>query len=349
MGIEWSQFIPPCIVVFVSGIASFIKTATEYVVDKVTEWTHYQVFFDIEKNPRCKLAIFEEIRSRGLLNVRGKIEIEDNGCADPGLVVQEGIYCWKDDTAGYIKVEVTKTRIIARAISVPWFRTITSGEELNEAVANIYKKHNQSDCISMFYGIDKGKWMPTKIRPPRKFDKLKTTVDMDKVMQDVKQFKESSAEYEAKGYIHKRCYLLYGPPGTGKSTIPEMIMEKYGGALYNICLNSSGMDDGTLVNLISQVPSNSIIMFDEMEKQWDAIQHNKRVNVTMGGILSAIDGPQRLSQGTIVIMTCNDISVFKNDHFSQLTRSGRMEKFQMKEKLDQDMMDIVMKEGKKNE
>ena len=44
-----------------------------------------------------------------------------------------------------------------------------------------------------------------------------------------------------------------------------------------------------------------------------------------GGILTAIDGPQRLSHGTIVIMTSNDIYEFTDSFKEALFRKGRVD------------------------
>ena len=44
-----------------------------------------------------------------------------------------------------------------------------------------------------------------------------------------------------------------------------------------------------------------------------------------GGILTAIDGPQRLSHGTIVIMTSNDIYEFTDNFKEALFRKGRVD------------------------
>ena len=56
----------------------------------------------------------------------------------------------------------------------------------------------------------------------------------------------------------------------------------------------------------------SIIMIYQIDKQVEALQKNKVACVTSGCLLSAFDGPQKLSKGTIIILSANEIVYLLN-------------------------------------
>src|SRR5581483_6355315 len=94
-----------------------------------------------------------------------------------------------------------------------------------------------------------------------------------------------------------------------KSAIPEVLAEKYGMSVYMVNLNSYDMSDAVLINLVANVPPNSIILFDEFDKQYEEILANHDIRISKNGILTAIDGPHRTSHGTLVIVAVNDATV----------------------------------------
>jgi hypothetical protein len=85
------------------------------------------------------------------------------------------------------------------------------------------------------------------------------------------------------------------------------------------------MTDTVLTNLVSSVPPYSVIVFDEMDKQYPTAKKNPNINLSDGGILTAIDGVQRLSYATIVIMIVNDINLLDITFRNQLLRHGRID------------------------
>nr|QZX43484.2 AAA family ATPase [Mimivirus sp.] len=131
-------------------------------------------------------------------------------------------------------------------------------------------------------------------------------MEMQQVLSDVHKFKISQDIYQKYGVNYRRGYLLYGPSGTGKTTIIEIVAKTYNMEFYSVNLNSDNMNDTILVNLISKIPPNSIISFEEIDKQIETLDKNNNRKISVGGILTALDGPQRLSHGTIVIMTANN-------------------------------------------
>jgi len=53
------------------------------------------------------------------------------------------------------------------------------------------------------------------------------------------------------------------------------------------------------------VPLHFIIYIEEIDKQLATLMENNRIKISIGGLLTALDGSQRLSDGTIIILTSN--------------------------------------------
>jgi SpoVK/Ycf46/Vps4 family AAA+-type ATPase len=151
---------------------------------------------------------------------------------------------------------------------------------------------------------------------------------MQLFLNDVDNFFTSKEEkaYQQHSRPYKKGYLIEGAPGTGKTTVIEAVAMIHNMSIYMVNLNSAEMTDSVLINLIANVPPRSLIVFDEMDKQYEAIQKNQNIHLSTGGILNALDGPQRLSHGTIVVMIVNNLNKFDDDFRIPLLRPGRIDK-----------------------
>ena len=87
------------------------------------------------------------------------------------------------------------------------------------------------------------------------------------------------------------------------------------------------MTDNELARLVAAVPTDGILLIDEFDKQLKAMRSNRRVALTMGGLNSAIDGAQRMSFGSIVIIISNaDPATYLSTHeYAELCRPGRID------------------------
>lgn len=198
--------------------------------------------------------------------------------------------------------------------------------EIKKLIDNVYSKYTAPTNLTMNYISNQGKWIPIS-RRPISFQTKNLTPEMNNTIQDLNMFVNSENNYNAKGYPYRRGYLLYGKPGTGKSTIIQIAAKEHNRSVYMINLNAKDMTDEIIINLILTVPPYSIIVFDEIDKQFDTLQSNKNNMISSGGILSAIDGPIRLSHGTIVIMTANRKKILPSfDNMNALLRPGRIDK-----------------------
>ncbi len=211
--------------------------------------------------------------------------------------------------------------------------TLSTPEALRSCFDAIYKKFNSADTSIIYFISDGAKWGSPLHRRPRSSSNL--TNCMQTVLDDVADFQNSADQYSLNSYPYRKGYLVHGPPGTGKSSIVEMIAKSYNMQVYSIQLNNVGMNDASLIKLCASVPINSIIVFDEIDKQYESIINNDRVHVSTSGLLCALDGVPKLPYGTIVIMTCNSLEGFQTDFLSQLTRRGRIDcTFELSQKFE---------------
>lgn len=188
---------------------------------------------------------------------------------------------------------------------------------------NINKKYNSPDVSRTFYMMKENNWFPT-FRRPLNITNINLSDDMRSIVADVDTFLTQEEEYLNKGYAYKKGYLLEGPTGCGKTKTIEYISAKHNRPIYLCNINSENFDDTLLINLLSTVPPKSLIVFEEFEKQIRNIDNDSKV--TYAGILSSLDGPQRLNHGVIVLLTANDTSDIPNELKVPLLRPGRIDK-----------------------
>ncbi len=199
-------------------------------------------------------------------------------------------------------------------------------DRLKNFLNEIYERCCSSEDVICYYTVSDNNWSCPEMRKPRDISKLTFNTEANNFLADVDQFMTSEQDYKTKGQPYRRGYLLHGITGGGKSTMIEVVSVKYNYSVYLLQLNSYKMTDGQLVNLVNSIPENSIIVLEELDRQLQTLEKNARNMVSIGGILTALDGPQRLSSGTIVIITTNDMDYVKNKFEGALLRSGRIDK-----------------------
>jgi hypothetical protein len=189
---------------------------------------------------------------------------------------------------------------------------------LKNCVKHLYNMYCKPEDRLFLYTIANGEWNPIT-RKPRIF---KNVEHLDSIMDYIGTFMNNEGKYKNEGYSYRLGILVRGPSGTRKSTIPEMVSMNYDMPIYMVNINDGKhITPASLIKLVSQVPERSIIVFDEIDKQLK--EHHNTMGI-YSGILSAIDGPQRLSYGSIVIFTTN--SSLDPKLTENLIRPGRVDK-----------------------
>lgn len=128
--------------------------------------------------------------------------------------------------------------------------------------------------------------------------------------------------YQAHGIPYRRSYLFHGVPGTGKTSLVSALAGKYG---RNVCFlqpSHPQMTDDGLKSAVQRVPSDSFIVFEDIDSLFDKQRNNKIPNssLTFSGMLNALDGVGA-PKGQIFILTTN----FREQLDSALIRNGRVD------------------------
>lgn len=144
------------------------------------------------------------------------------------------------------------------------------------------------------------------------------------VIDDVKNFvsEDTKKLYNRLGITYKKCYLFEGPPGTGKSSMIYGIASKFGYDIAYLNINDE-LKSNSLIESIRKIPDNSLLVIEDIDAIFDK-REKKEVcqKVTFSGLLNAIDGVIKPSEGSIIIFTTN----YKDKLDEALKRPGRIDK-----------------------
>lgn len=133
---------------------------------------------------------------------------------------------------------------------------------------------------------------------------------IEEILKDIRKFQASSEWYNHLGVPHRRGYLFHGPPGGGKTSLVLGIASALGMNVNVINLASPGLNDDRLVDLLSQVGSDTIVLIEDIDCAFvkrDTGQDRKGrldVGLTFSGLLNALDGIVA-QEGRIIFMTTN--------------------------------------------
>ncbi|AYV85551.1 MAG: AAA family ATPase [Satyrvirus sp.] len=299
----------------IAGFAAEFNTRIKYIFKFINDQYSYCATI---KGEKCIYALKNEIMN----HYKNKLV---------GSIVEDGVDGpeYKLDNTTYILLHNGKNVYISLyddKIEM-WIHTLSSGDSsfLKSYLDEIYDKHIQIDNPLIFYTPKDDQWGYPIFRRPLTIKPSIITPSMATLLADVKDFIESEDLFKRNGMPFRKGYLVEGETGTGKSLITEIIATKYN---MNICLlnlNVNNYDDNVLLNLFINVKPRSLIVVDELEKQYTAIKSNSTIHISDAGILSALDGPARLSHGTIVVLTANDITKIPKDFRDFLLRKGRID------------------------
>lgn len=111
--------------------------------------------------------------------------------------------------------------------------------------------------------------------------------------------------YNSLGIPYSQTYLFYGVPGTGKTSLTFTLASELSMNMATINFTDQDMDDDELQKAIYRLPSNTILLLEDVDALFDHRDHKENgVRITFSGFLNALDGVVK-ADGLIVIMTTN--------------------------------------------
>lgn len=140
---------------------------------------------------------------------------------------------------------------------------------------------------------------------------------------DIRKFLSDQSEvlYKNTGIPFKRCFLFYGLPGTGKTSLVRAMASLF---CKNICilkLKSQFLNDHSLYNLAQTIPSDSILLIDDIDSAFSSDNNPMCERVSLAGLLDLLDGISSYNK-QLIFITCNQTNVFNKI----LMRPGRIDK-----------------------
>jgi hypothetical protein len=174
--------------------------------------------------------------------------------------------------------------------------------------------HNKSITWSQVHGRISGRSINSVYLPEKqKKEILDTITDFYNP--------ENIAFYKEHGINHKKILLFYGLPGTGKTSMIKALANYYEMNIATIKLSEVKLSDNNLVDAMSAIPENTILVLEEIDACFGEERMSKNHNtVTLGALLDTLDGAIEYTN-QLIIMTTNHKE--KLDH--ALIRNGRVD------------------------
>lgn len=142
---------------------------------------------------------------------------------------------------------------------------------------------------------------------------------------DIDKYFEHKEKLKKIGLSGKRGYALTSSAGTGKTSLVAYIAFKYKMNLAVINLNT--VSDDSLIEAMHYLPKNSILLLDDFDcgggnkNREDSNSSSSMMNVTLSGVLNALDGIQ--TQGDRITFLCTNFIANIDD---AILRPGRCDK-----------------------
>ena len=195
-------------------------------------------------------------------------------------------------------------------------------EKITEAVYG--QERRPSFYIPASWGND---WHRRRDLPSRDTNTVILPGDqMQRIIDDLDEFRSAERTYSALGLPYHRGYLLYGPPGTGKTSVARAVASNFKMDVYYLPL-SDLKSDNQLMALVAGVQPGSMLLLEDIDvlkaaqdRELDPTAGDRQEKVSLSGLLNALDG-LATPHGLVVFMTTNHES-----HLDPaLIREGRVD------------------------
>ena len=125
------------------------------------------------------------------------------------------------------------------------------------------------------------------------------------VIDEIKNFYNSDKTfYENMSIPQRKVFLFWGIPGTGKTTFIRAIASHFNKHIA-IVKNTHDIDDASLENMLEELPSNSIILFEDIDSLFQGRDNIANTHLTFSGLLNFLDGIIDYDKLLIFITTNN--------------------------------------------
>jgi len=244
-------------------------------------------------------------------------------------------YAGRPFQVSFTRTENTKERTARRMESLT-FRTVGRKQAfLRQFVDDVVRSHNKRRGVqSWLYTYNDG-WDYSENYTARLLDSVVLQPgDKECLVDDIGRFRRSKQRYTRLGVPYHRGYLLYGPPGTGKTSLVSAVAAHFGLSVY--CVNLTEFNDRSLMAAVSQVPKESILLFEDIDcmkggqkrelasssDKQDGKREKESVQngVTLSGLLNVLDG-FFAPTGVLFMMTTNHMEALD----PALLRPGRID------------------------
>jgi hypothetical protein len=176
------------------------------------------------------------------------------------------------------------------------------------AVESIKKNKFQSD-FSVIYKSEYNFWTEYKKLDQRAMETIYLPDSVKKdLLQDLINFynPEHIKAYTELGINHTRMYMLYGLPGTGKSTLIRCVASHFKKNIAYVYIKHD-MNYDNFRNLMSNVPDNSIVCFEDVDSLFVELREQKS-GLTFSGFINVFDGID-ISKNLVVFFTTNNLEL----------------------------------------
>lgn len=198
-----------------------------------------------------------------------------------------------------VQVEYFHLRVLGR-------KQDTVREMLESAQRAYLDATNAGIKVFVSYGWS---WTPGHELTVRPFNSVILPVGIaESLLASAREFRSAADWYHQIGIPYRLSFLFWGSPGTGKTSLIAAMAGELKMNLYMLNLGGSGMNDEKLSNLMSEIRSDSIIVFEDI----DAAVRGRNIaagedgtkGVTFSGLVNALDGIAA-REGCLIFMTTN--------------------------------------------